>query len=172
MRRLLAALALGGLLVLPVALPASASSPATSPVHASSNGQGLITVTAPASATAWRVRAGRDGRYLLVVVERSGPGWTGYLRWEHRTRTGLHVDRTMSLTSFLRQKAQALGGCDMVIGLCAVTFDLHLPTRTAPDFRFFFANTNGGGQVFSAIGGAWLPSHGHHAWVYSSAFTL
>src|SRR5450755_40414 len=113
MRRILAAAVLGGLLALSFAAPVGATSAATETVHASSNG-GLVTVTAPASATAWRIRAGRAGHYLDVVLRRSGPHWSGSIRWEDHTPSGTHVSRTISLTSFLRDKADALGGCDMV----------------------------------------------------------
>ena len=135
-------------------------------VRVSTDGQGTLTVSAPASATAWRARAGHDNRYIEVLVQRVGRQWRGWIQWEHRVVGGLHVDRRLLISSFLGQTADALGGCDTVISLCAVSFRTHLPTATQPYFRFFFTQTNGGGGPrIAATGAAWIVQNGHRRWV-------
>ena len=184
MRRILAALTLAALLTMPATAPTGAQTPTSTvhpaymtthpagPVRASSNGHGLISVSAPASATAWRVRAGRDNRYLEVIVEHVAGRWTGSIRWEHRTRTGLRVDRLIPLTSFLLQSSDALGGCDLLISLCAVSFQFHLPTVGQPRFSFFFTSTGNGQTIYYGTGAAWIVSHGRWQWVYGGEFRV
>ncbi len=208
MRRLLAALILGALMVFPFALPVGAEVSVAStelaghalPSHgsttagaiispsqvlgsssvqgsngvlATTDGQGAITISAPASATAWRARAGRANRYVEVFVQRVGRQWRGWIQWEHRVTGGLHVDRRLLISSFLGQTADAIGGCDTVISMCAVSFRTHLPTATQPYFRFFFTATNGQpGPRIAGTGAAWIVVHGRRTWVSGGDFWL
>jgi len=142
-------------------------------VLASTDGQGTITISAPASATAWRARAGRANRYLEVFVQRVGREWRGWIQWEHRVTGGLHVDRRLLISSFFGQSADAIGACDTVISMCAVSFRTHLPTATQPYFRFFFTSTNGGpGPRIAGTGAAWIVVHGRRTWVSGGDFWL